>query len=517
MRRLRVLLWLPTPTYFGSLLRIAVVLKEAGIEPVIYAPVYFRGTPDFEARSQAAGVAYLRFMKSDLSGYMDKEEQTRSVGLWANDRPRAKATKDVVDERLANLTSWVGELQQADPQAWAANHEQNYDMWKRLNRSLLDEADFLIDHMNIDLVITPDETIDYSSQYFIASMKAVGRTSMLFPFAVPSADEVDDVLVHNKSYIVADACQQLFAQRFPRWIRTVDGVDLTRVPMARAAAVEEDGLAPRYPWLSFTSDSDVVGLNSAYLQDRYVDLGAEYRRQSMFVIGSPEDDDIERTRAQRQSVRKELANMFSWSQERPIALVNPVGDLRGQYALPEFTSYEELLRFWLRSLAKLTNFNVVITPHPGFRFHQAERDVLEAEAKNIAWRGASELLPACDLYISYGGSSTLRLAAATGVPVLNYLCYALRLAPEDEKSYFVGFDSIAVARSSREFTEALERINASQEYASMRGRANRAAPYFGMQTGDFAQRLTKLIQGVTQAAGTPGEQDLIELRRRLDG
>ena len=510
---IRVLLWLPTVTYFGSLLRIAKVLRQSGIaEPIIHAPVYFPGAAELQSQAFDSGIPYLCFMKPDLSGYFDEKEHIRKLPLQLTPVPRQVRTADY--HKIMAITSWLKSLalRRIYGRIWQDRYLKSFLYWKRLNIVLLDNADFLIDYLGIDIFITPDETIDYNSQYFLASMRCVEKRSILIPLAVPSTDEVDDVLIKDKNYHVIDECQRGFARLFPKWIRTVDGRSMTRVPLGKATAVETDGLSPRYPWLSFTLGSDIVGLNSEYLRDRFVELGGGYRRNRMLLIGSPEDDDVARAKLNAPNLRRELAQLFNWKDERPIVLVNPVGDFCGQYRLPEFGTYYDLLKFWVTSLKDFTNFHVVITPHPSFRFAEQARKILEEMTTNIVWRRASDLIPVCDLYMSYGGSSTLRLAAAAGLPVLNYMCYDFNIPPQDAKSYFIGFDSIVVARNSVQLKAAVQHLNDLEKFYQLTDTAKQAAAYFGTQRGDFADRLTTVVNSLACGSGELTGHDVRELR-----
>lgn len=497
------------------MLRIAAALKENDVAaPVIFAPAHFPGAETMQERARSLGIPYLCFMKPDLSGYFDPAEHIRTVDLpWAPAR-RPVRTIDVLRgssplrARVARkLVEWV------DRGQWHQAHRPLYDAWVALQAAQVGEADLVLDDLAIDLLIVPDETMDYNVPFFLASARAAGKRSLLVQIAVPSLDEIDGVLAARPEHAVRDRCQRTFARLCPGWVRSVGGRRLLRAPLGRALAAELDQLAPRRPWLSFTFGSDVVGLSSPYLRDRLLELGGRELAPRMVLTGLPEDDEVTRGKERSLTLRAELARQFGWDAERPVVLVNPVNDLSGQYRHSEFASYEEMLAFWLRTVKGFTSFNVVVSPHPYFRFSAEPRRVLEQSGLNVAWKGAADLMPACDLYVAYGGSSTFRLAAAAGVPALNYLSYDLDYAPVDAKSYFDGFDAIRVARTREEFAKAVLDLDVPAVFQDLRDRASRAAPYFGAAGRSFAERIAVVVRTLASGVGPVTTKEMEAMRR----
>jgi hypothetical protein len=503
----------PTATYFTPLLRIARILKEYDIAaPVLYAPTFFPGATAMEASAHQCGVPWLCFMKPDLSGYFDTAEHVRSVDLPWQPAWRGVRTIDLLRRRTplrARLTRVLVEW--VDRRSWHG-HRSLHDTWTTLHAAQVGEADLVLDALAIDLVLVPDETMDYNVPFLLASARAAGLRSLLLQLAVPSLDEIDGVLAARADNAVRDRCQRAFAGLFPRWVRTVGGRRLLRAPLGRALAAELDGLAPRHPWLSFTFGSDAIGVNSPYLRDRLVELGGTDLRGKMVLTGLPEDDAVLRGRRDGRALRAELAAECGWRYDRPIALVNPVNDLTAQHSLSQFGSYEDLLRFWLAAVRDLHNFNVVVTPHPYFRFAAVARRVLEQSGIPVVWRGAAELMPACDLYVAYGGSSTFRLAAATGLPALNYLCYDLDYAPADAPSYFDGFDTIRVVRRREEMLRALRELDDPASFSDLRERAEKAAPYFGPPGQGFPERISVVVRMLAGRKGPVTGTELAAIR-----
>ena len=516
-RRPRILIHFPTVSYFGAVLRVAkaIVANDIG-DAILYAATRFPGYDELKVQADAAGVKMLCLRGADLKPIRDFKVPIAELGLSVADHSRSRKTIDVLRAQEHPLFARRLALTRKYAAAeWAATYGEQHKYWLNQHAARANHADRIIDALGIDLFITCNETLNYNAHVFIAAMRAIGRRSLYVPLNVPSVNEMDGWLAKDEEAHITDRCQRIVARLFPRWVRNVNGQRLLRAPVGRILAMEGDGMAPREPWLSFTLGSDAVGISSSFLMDRLAEIGAAYRRDSMFLIGSPEDTEIDREPARAARLRSEIAEQFGWQQDKPIVLFSPSADLTRQYAIPEFASYHELLDYWARSFKQLRNFNVLISPHPWFQINEPARKVLEATGVAILWRKAADLIPAVDVFATFGASSTPRLAASMGLPVLNYLCFDARFLPEDNHSYFVGFDTMPVARTRAEWEALLDEIDTSAYYSDLRQRAQTRAPFFGVQDGAFVARLACLVETLTSGNGPLSEDEIAQLKTRL--
>lgn len=518
-RRPRILIHFPTVSYFGAVLRIAkaIVANDIG-DAILYAATRFPGYDEFKAQADEARVKLLCLRGADLKPLKDFNIALAELGLGVDERSRPRKTIESLRARQSRSFRWrLAATRHAAAAAWSERHADQYKYWLTQHAAMASHADRIIDALGIDLFITCNETLNYNAHVFIAAMRAVGRRSLYIPISVPSINEMDGWLAKDQEARIVDRCQRIVARLFPRWVRKVRGQRLLRAPVGRILAMEGDGMAPRQPWLSFTLGSDAVGMSSVFLMERLVELGAGYRRGTMFLIGSPEDTELDRDPAHALSLRREITTQFAWQHDKPIVLFSPSADLTRQYALPEFDSYHELLDYWACSLKRLRNFNVLISPHPWFQINEPARRVLEATGVAILWRKAADVMPAVDVFATFGASSTPRLAASMGLPVLNYLCFDARFRPEDDKSYFVGFDTMPVARTRVEWEALLDALDQPDYYAALRHRAQARASFFGVQDGAFVARLATLVETLTAGNGALSAQEIASLSQRLAG
>jgi hypothetical protein len=329
---------------------------------------------------------------------------------------------------------------------------------------------------------------------------------------VSSHNEIDAWLSNTRSGEVRSFGERLFALRYPRWKRSISGVPFTRLPAGKAMSFEYDGLAPRHPWLSFTMRSDVVACASPFMRDRLVELGAGYRRGAMLITGSAEDSQHRSDSAHRATLRRELIEMHGLDPRKPILLFSVPSNVSNQYPLGEFGSFDELISYWCSSFRILENVSVVMSPHPWYRNNDQAGRLIQSVGLNLIWRGVIDLMPAADVFSTFGASSTPRLAAAAGLPVLNYLAFKASFSAEDAKSYFVGFDTMPVARSKAEWEALLSNIDREEYRADLCRRAREKATYFGSPDDGFRRRFVPVAQRLAKGRGALTKKDWKALR-----
>jgi hypothetical protein len=343
-------------------------------------------------------------------------------------------------------------------------------------------------------------------------MRVAEKRTIFVPLTVSSHNEIDAWLMNTRNGEIRSVPDRLFALQYPRWKRIISGVPFTRLPTGKALAFENDGLAPRNPWLSFTMRSDLVACASPFMRDRLIELGAAYRRDAMLVTGSAEDTVDGSTGIDRAALRHELATMFGLDPRKPILLFSAPSNVSNQYPLEEFDSFDALIAYWCNSLRKLENLSVIISPHPWYKNNVDAGRLLEKVGFNLVWRGVIDLMLAADVFSTFGASSTPRLAAAAGIPVLNYLAFKTSFSAVDAKSYFVGFDTMPVARSKSEWEALLQRIERADYRDDLCRRARDMAPYFGSPANGFSERFVSTAHLLAIGRGPLSKKDWKRLR-----
>lgn len=510
---LRILFHLPTASYGGAVMDLAkATSRETPAEVVIYSTSRRANYPALEAEAKSAGLHLFSARDEQANRWADLRTAMDAMGISVAPHETADITwKWLQEHRGSGFDAHLSAVQHADPTTWNSVHGPIFTRHSRINKISHARSDLIIDYLDIDLFITCSEALDYQSACFINAMKARSKRSVFVPLSVPSVNELDGWLEHNDEIVIRDLCQQEFARRYHQWERRIWGRSCLRQPLGKALAFELAGMAGQRPWLSFSQASDVLVANSRFLRDRLITMGEGHRADQILLAGSADDDRLADTPSCRRKLRAELG----LDPDRKVLLLVLCADLRRQYPLPEFKDFWEMVEYWIGSANKLHSFQVIVSPHPWFSLTTENRSRLESLPFKIVWRKVADLQPAADVVAAFGASSTPRLAAAAGLPVLNYLCFDARFEAEDNPSYFVGFPSMPVARNRREWEELLRRIDDPGRFAELAAVAEQQAAYFGKPDGHFGRRLGTICRTLARGRGPLQDDELTGLKSEL--
>ena len=511
----RVLILYPTVTFFGGLLCIAEALQRSGkFDVIIYSHVRYPGWDDLVSRADAVGVKMLTFMATDKTIASDLDTMIDTLG-FAPCLTRREAA-DIAAPPLAKhlrvglvFKLWKFFLSKTELKSL----KKQYTRTERVHRANIARANAVVDRLDIDLLVLATESVSHHSAFFLASMNEVQRRSVYMPLALPSHNELDGWMRNNpRGYgRVTTRADRIFAKVYPRWKRIIDGTPFIRVPAPQALALETGELAPRDPWTSSSMTSTVIAASGTFLAERLQELGARYRKDAIYVTGAAEDGDISEYHSTPKEIRAKLIADLELDPTKPILMLSAPSNVSNQYPLNGYDSFEELIAYWCNSLGQLRNVSAIVSPHPWYREKPEARDVLEGTGAKSDWRSAFELMPAVGLFCTYGASSTPRLAGAAGLPVLNYFAFKRTFSSEDDRSYFVGFNTMPVANSRAEWEQLLRKVDDAEWRDNLCARAKAEATYFGLARGIFGRRFPQVAEVLSNGRGSLADAEKREL------
>jgi CDP-glycerol glycerophosphotransferase (TagB/SpsB family) len=154
----------------------------------------------------------------------------------------------------------------------------------------------------------------------------------------------------------------------------------------------------------------------------------------------------------------------------------------------EFSSYADMLRFWLECLREIEGYNIFISLHPTMNRWEF------AFLHEGGWWGfalappdTARMIALCDIYIA-SVSSTIRWAIACGKPVINYDVYRYRF-PD-----FRPARGVVTVETKTDFISVLRRLTSDPEYYQALQQAQRESQaYWGTIDGQSRNRLFSLI------------------------
>ena len=140
-------------------------------------------------------------------------------------------------------------------------------------------------------------------------------------------------------------------------------------------------------------------MESQAMIDYYAAAGMNDSR--MVLTGSMSDDALVVGLKSMQSIRERLCAEFGFDPSRPLVLSALPPDffyVNGGRPQCDFKTYDDVVAFWIESLAELKDCNCVVALHPSVDA-RAMRHVERDNVRIGAWRTA-EMVPACDIYVA---------------------------------------------------------------------------------------------------------------------
>jgi hypothetical protein len=145
------------------------------------------------------------------------------------------------------------------------------------------------------------------------------------------------------------------------------------------------------------------------------------------------------------------------------------------------------VEFWIKSLAAVQGYNVVITLHPSQNME--DLSYIEQWGVMISKEKTSSLIPLCDIYVTDGLSSTIPWALACGKPVIEYDAFRWGL------SSFEGPGGSLRVSERAEFQSTLHALTSDFAfYARILNQQLESARQWGNLDGKSAERILQLFE-----------------------
>jgi hypothetical protein len=155
----------------------------------------------------------------------------------------------------------------------------------------------------------------------------------------------------------------------------------------------------------------------------------------------------------------------------------------------DFRTYWDLLDFWVDSLTRINDANIVFQLHPRVTEEQAE--YIRAKGVELSRDDIALLIPHSDIFVT-SVSSVIRLAIACGKVVVNYDVY--RFGYQD----YADVDGVITFQEKHEFKTILNRLVSEKSFfANMEARQSACAENWGRLDGHVADRMLQLFNQLT--------------------
>jgi hypothetical protein len=364
-----------------------------------------------------------------------------------------------------------------------------------------EEINRLLSAVQPDLLVLGGDMAGYNTSLYVKLAHERGIRVLIVPSTMSDGTEQAEVYYGNPAHHVNGIIGRLMAVLFPKWVRMHNGTRLFRCPPGRILAMELAGLAPPQPWIFNSGYADAVAIESQAMIDYY--LAAGMKDHKMVLTGSLSDDALATRLASARPLREKLCGELGFDPDAALLVTALPPDffyLPGGRPQCDFSTYDELVEFWIESLAGLKGCNCVVALHPSIdatTMRHIERD----NVRIGTWRTA-EMVPACDAYVA-SISSTIRWAIASAKPVVNYDVYRYRYKD------FEKVPGVLATEAQAEFRDILQRLVGDAGYRQSVAEAQRSvAAHWGRLDGSAGERilaLTRQLSGIAATASRSGD------------
>lgn len=316
----------------------------------------------------------------------------------------------------------------------------------------------------------------YDLAVYVRAAHDEGVPVAVVPAFMAATREWAEAMRGVPDYSLDRLANRVAARLYPRWRYEHEGTRMVALPASQLLPRQWFGLTPPLPWTLHSGHADAIAIESEAMKRYCVREGLPEER--MTVTGSVDHDLMSRR----------LADPHG---DRTLVTALPPDQLYGRGRKDcEFQNYNDLVEFWISSLAEIRGWRTIVSLHPSVKRESMRH--LEALGVTIADEHVSALIPQCDVYVA-SVSATIQWAIACGKPVINYDVYRYHY-PD-----YVGVDGVVAMETRDEFRAALARVTEDATYrAELAENQRRHAPDWGVLDGHAGDRLLALFDRLTR-------------------
>lgn len=483
----RVLIAVHLGTFVNELFRVASLLRDSThFEPVVIFPHYFSSLARDVTRFQQAGIPCL-----GADGKVIIANQGKQFHVFLPQGRRKNFIKGFVQHAgLLPLANQILRLTNMNERPF-----NNFILELLYLRSRIKFVRSVIRDQNIHLLILGGDTVHYDTGCFVRAAHDQGIRAAITPCTMSNAEEMAESYLPLKQYHLNTWFKRIVAKRYPRWTYTHRGQTLLRLPASRLLAQEILHLAPPHPWMALSGFADVIAAESEFMISYYTQDGIP--RSQIELTGTLSDDLIADGLLHHIERRQMLVKELDLPIDRPILVsAIPPDQLYMVGGRPEceFSTYRELLEFWVQTLAAQTNYSIILSLHPSMNIHEFRW--LESSHVRMSDRPIAALIPLGECFVA-SISTVIRWAIACGIPVINYDVYQLRY------SDYVQAPGVITIETKRDFQSSLARFSNEPSWQkTVRTQQQAVAASWGKLDGQAQQRFLTLFERLTNAANS---------------
>ncbi|MFA4995833.1 MAG: hypothetical protein WC536_01670 [Patescibacteria group bacterium] len=336
------------------------------------------------------------------------------------------------------------------------------------------------------VIILAGDNIGYNTEIFIKVGHLLRIPSVIIPSWMAGAKEAAEAYYKNPDFDLKRPLNKLIGLLDSKWVYEHKKKKLLRWPASKILAIKLFKIVPPKPWALNSGYADIILAESKAMHRYMVREGLT--EEKIKVVGSLSDDVLANNIDNSTKRKKEAYLKFNLDPQKPIILCAiPPDMLHGSRVnVCEFKSYKKLVEFWVETISKFTNYNIIISLHPSAEY----KDICYIEKKwkvKIIQESIINLIPLCDIFVACI-SATIQWAVTCGKPVINYDVYHYNY--DDYKKV----DGVVTVDLKDDFIKEMSKIANDQGYFAKLEKIQKSiASEWGMLDGKSGERIIKAI------------------------
>lgn len=351
----------------------------------------------------------------------------------------------------------------------------------------------IIKKHSVSIIIIGGDLVHYDTAAIIKAGHQMGIPTVIVPCTMSNALEMAESYNNDARYSTKKLSNYLVSKKFPEWAYQHNKKTLLRLPAAHALAVILLRLSPPRPWINNSSFADRIAAESISMIEYYT--REEIPIQQIILTGSISHDRLSEKLKNPAQYKTEIYKKYGLSPDKPLIVSALPADqhyLVGGRPQCDFKTYPELIDFWVKSLAAISNYNILINLHPSMLYE--EYTYIEKLGVTIAREDITDLIPLCDLFVA-SVSSVIRWAIASGKPVINYDVHKFNYTD------YLNVPGIITTQSQKVYQEILRRWTSNtDELSKATDKQRMYAHRWGLLDGKAGERILELFNELTQTS-----------------
>lgn len=456
---MKILVHIGTNTFFESLFKLSIGLRERGCEILFYFDNLY---PTLDQDLKKLNLTHLKYIVDDEKYFKGFSNPVNRIQIYYN-YMLTLIKKNYFLLIFAILIECIRLLLKE----------------RRLKR--------VIKKNNISKLIMSSDLVQYDTGLLIKVINRLNGQSYIFPnfFAnhQEPATHLYSIQSHNLKYKTYQKYNKISFLK--KWTIKYKKRYLIRIPMWMILPKELLKIAPEDPWIINTGGADYIAVEGEAVKYLFETI-KYFKKVNIEVTGSVNNDRIHQIQKSTNKLRKEMIEGFSMDNDKPVAISAIPPDLLSiRYEFCDYDSYNKVLESWMNGLNKMNKYNILISLHPSVTNKEYAR--FSEYGFKLIDKPLIECLPLADLFIA-SISATIQWAIASGLPVINYDIYRYDYIDYNKEPYVFYTDS------DEGYLKLIDFFNNTNNLKTIKNKQDSRAEKWAMLDGQSVDRIYSLLE-----------------------